>query len=463
MPNLSPRIAIIGAGANGLTTALWLKEFLPNSQLTIFENAPQVGGKIHSTREDGFLIEWGAHLLMIQRSATLELCQKLDLMEKLVYGSATSSKRYLFLNGKIQPIAETPWQFLRQNPLTISGWLRLLQEPFISVKKDFLDESLQSHAYRRLGKEFSEKFINPLARGILAGDPANISVQASFGHLPKMEKTYGSLARAYAKTYFTSKNISSSSLFASFANGHQTLIDALTTKLIHQGIEIICEASVKSLMQEKDYLLAYERHGEKHKAQFDSVVLSLPAPDCANICKNLLPQLQGFMEGIPYSSLVSVSIGLNEKQSAFIPEGFGFLVPRQEKSPILSCVFSSQIFPNRAPKDFSLLNLSLGGSEYPELPLISETDIGKLAWTNLQNIFNLSGEPRMLRVHKHLKAMPQYPIHHLQNLKLIEDKALKALPGLYLAGSAYYGTGLENAFANAKIIAKNISTYFSSK
>lgn len=70
-----PRIAILGAGPAGLTAAWTLRE-LGYSQVTIFEQMPRVGGKVHSLRTPNGIVELGAVLASVEYDLVLDLARR---------------------------------------------------------------------------------------------------------------------------------------------------------------------------------------------------------------------------------------------------------------------------------------------------------------------------------------------------------------------------------------------------
>lgn len=56
---VSKKVAIIGAGITGLSSAYFIKKQDPSIEVTIFEASNRVGGKIQTYRSDGYTIELG--------------------------------------------------------------------------------------------------------------------------------------------------------------------------------------------------------------------------------------------------------------------------------------------------------------------------------------------------------------------------------------------------------------------
>lgn len=60
-----------------------------------------------------------------------------------------------------------------------------------------------------------------------------------------------------------------------------------------------------------------------------------------------------------------------------------------------------------------------------------------------------------LRIARWARGIPQYNVGHLERLERL-DAALRSLPGLHLAGSAYSGPGLTDVARNAEALAARL-------
>ena len=82
-----------------------------------------------------------------------------------------------------------------------------------------------------------------------------------------------------------------------------------------------------------------------------------------------MPCRSAFAE-IRYPPVASVVLGFRREDVAHPCQGFGMLIPKIEGFKILGTIFSSALFPNRAPAGHLTLTSYVGGERYPELALL---------------------------------------------------------------------------------------------
>lgn len=66
---MSKKVAIIGAGITGISSAYYLKHYKPDIDVTIFEATNRPGGKIQTYRKDGYTIELGLNLILDEKQS----------------------------------------------------------------------------------------------------------------------------------------------------------------------------------------------------------------------------------------------------------------------------------------------------------------------------------------------------------------------------------------------------------
>src|SRR6185436_7219590 len=73
---------------------------------------------------------------------------------------------------------------------------------------------------------------------------------------------------------------------------------------------------------------------------------------------------------IRYPPVASVALGFRREEVGHPCEGFGMLIPKVAGFKILGTIFSSSLFPNRAPAGHITLTSYVGGERYPELAML---------------------------------------------------------------------------------------------
>ena len=124
------RIAIVGGGISGLATAHYLRQGLQaasrSAELVLFEARGSPGGTMRTSREQGFTMEWGPNGFLTNKPHSLELARQLGLSDRLLRSADLARKRFVFSQGRMHRLAETPGAFLQSSLLSVMGRLRVL-------------------------------------------------------------------------------------------------------------------------------------------------------------------------------------------------------------------------------------------------------------------------------------------------------------------------------------------------
>jgi len=171
-------------------------------RVSVVESSSRPGGVIATMRRDGWLVERSADNFLAVRPEGMELVHRLGLAGELVGVDPRVRRALVWHAGRAVP-APTGFRLLAPGRmdgilgtplLSLAGRLRLLAELFVPARDPAkTDESLQSFALRRLGRQAFERLVQPLAAGIWTADPARLSMAAACPDFFAMERTHGSL------------------------------------------------------------------------------------------------------------------------------------------------------------------------------------------------------------------------------------------------------------------------------
>lgn len=211
--------------------------------------------------------------------------------------------------------------------------------------------SIKDYFTKRMGKFCAETFVDAFASGVFGGDISQLSATQCFPQMTCKRSIVGSM--------FSQKSVSKEPLL-SFDKGMQTLIEALSKdQIIHFGTTC-------------------------RDADFDTT------PN----------------KKIPAVSLVAVNMGW--KKEKLLTSGFGYLIPQNQKEPILGTVFDSLTFPdqNQHPDELRM-TVMMGGAHHAHLIDLPECEIKKIALTSIQKHTGVMSCPDSLLIHKARSAIPQ--------------------------------------------------------
>jgi oxygen-dependent protoporphyrinogen oxidase len=451
-------IAIIGGGITGLTAAFCLKQ--RGIPVLVLEAAERVGGVIQSVRRGGYLAECGPNSILETSPAISDLVRELGLESRRVYSDPFAEKRYVVRNKKPVAIPSSAGGFLATPLFSLPAKLRLLAEPFIRPAPASAEESIAQFVQRRLGQEFLDYAINPMVAGVYAGDPRMLSVRQAFPKLHALEQRYHSLilgqilgARERKRSGEVSKQQAKK---FSFDDGLQVLIDALQLRL---GDEIETSAPIQGLQRTDDgWSVDLKQGAEKCSA----VLLALPSHKLAALNIRTTPALDvSPLAEVYYPPVASVVLGFRRADVAHPLDGFGMLIPDKEGFDILGALFSSSLFPNRAPDGEVTITCYIGGARAPLLPLNTPDVLTELAVKDLETILGVRGRPTFRHVSIYRHAIPQYNLGFGRFRALMDDMELNA-PGLFVAGHARDGISLGDSIVSGRNVAARIQSYLAS-
>jgi oxygen-dependent protoporphyrinogen oxidase len=455
-------VAIIGGGITGLTAGLRLKQLgLP---FKLYEAGERVGGAVQSVRERGHLAEAGPNSILETSPVVSALVSDLGLESRRIYADPRAAKRYIVRNGKPVALPASPRAFLSTPLFSAKAKSRLLAEPFIGRAAPDTEENLADFVRRRLGVEFLDYAINPFVGGVYAGDPEALSVKHAFPKLHALEQRYGSLllgqvlgARERKRRGEVSKQ--AAKMF-SFDEGLGVLIKALQKEL---AADLETESPVRRLMRQPDVWSIAVGDGAGEKEVFcQSVLLALPAHKLAALeVRAGHPIDMSEFSRIYYPPVASVVLGFRREDVKHPLDGFGVLVPEKEGFNILGALFSSSLFPNRAPAGEVTITCFLGGTRSPWLPPVAPDTLVQLAVKDLDVLLDLKGEPTFSHVTVFKKAIPQYNVG-FGHFKALMNSLEIGAPGLFLAGHSRDGISLSDSIISGHNVAQRIQTFLGS-
>jgi protoporphyrinogen/coproporphyrinogen III oxidase len=451
-------IAIIGAGITGLTAAFYLKR--KGIPVTVYEASGRAGGVIQSIRRDGFMAECGPNTILETSPKIAQLVHDAGLAARRLDSDPKAGARYV-VRYRRPIVMPSSLGFFTTKLFSTKAKLAVLREPFIPARRDGREESVAEFVLRRLNQEFLDHAIDALVAGVYAGDPYKLSLPQAFPRLAKLESHYGSLVKGQI---FGVRERKRSGEIAkdrapkfSFDEGLQVLPDTLCEWL---GNAVRLNTAVTKLKQTESGWRISTSSGE---AEHSAVIYAGTAYKLAELkLESQAVQNSPSFSEIRYPPVTSVVLGFRREDVKHPCEGYGMLIPKVEGFKILGTIFSSSLFPNRAPAGHILLTSYVGGERQPELALLPPDKLVVMTREDLRVLLGVNGEPTFRHTVFYPKAIPQYNIgygRYREWMNETEDKAT----GLFFAGHYRDGVSLGDSIVSGCNITERVEKFLKAK
>jgi len=436
------KIAIVGAGISGLSAAFYLKQARPDWELSIFDPGPRPGGTMMTVNRDGFLFEAGGNGFLTNKPDSMQLVQDSGAEALLLPSSELARKRFIYSNG-LHRLPESPPLFLKSRLLSFSQKLRVAAEVLVPRRRGGGDETLQQFGYRRVGKGFTDVFLDAMVAGIYATTPAKVSVQAAFPLVVALENEYGGLFRGMIAR--RKKNAGPGGILMSFRGGVGSFIEHL-----HKAIQADWQLG--------QAVTEIQRHGESYRiltanglTDVDKVIIAAPPYAASGMLRQLDAGLAESLDGIEYSPIAVVGFGF--KSLAHPLDGFGLLTTSAAGLPILGVLWDSSIFPDRAPQGCKSVRIMIGGQRNPELVNQDTDALVATARDGLRRTMGIETAPDTQFVQRWARGIPSYAPGHIARVDAI-FRRVGAHRGLHLCCNAYRGIAMNDSVRSGRELAQ---------
>jgi oxygen-dependent protoporphyrinogen oxidase len=447
-------VAIVGAGIAGLTAAYRLKR--KGYRVVVYEASERVGGVIRTERRDGYLAELGPNSITAGSAVVAELFTQLGLDSSRVEAQREAKKRYIVRKGKLVALPTSPSQLLTTRLLSNGAKLAIFGEPMVEPGDSPMEESVATFVRRRFNQEVLDYVANPFVGGIFAGDPEQLSARHALPRLHDLEHTHGSVMKALGQMLRAGRTPGgpAAPTLVSLAGGLQEIPGAFAREL---RPELRFKAPATQIrIGPKGWTVSAAYQAAE---LYDAVIYAAPA-HCAD-------EVDLAFEGgdrvktlasIDHPPVAVLALGFRREDVTHKLDGFGFLVPDVERRNVLGVIFSSTVFPGRAPEGHVLLTAFVGGVRHPDLANADLSTLTARVLDDLRLLLGVRGEPTFRSVHLWPKAIPQYALSY-GRFKEIMDDAERRNPGFALAGSFREGVAVGDVITAAGQAADRIAAH----
>ncbi|WP_323704472.1 protoporphyrinogen oxidase [Mammaliicoccus sp. Dog046] len=462
---MAKRIAIIGAGITGLSTAHYLRKESPDLEIDVFEQSDRVGGKIKTYRENGYTIELGPESYLGRKTIMTELAEEVGIADDLVTNQTGQSyiyshnKLYPIPGGSIMGIPTEIKPFLKTQLISPVAKLRAGLDYFLPVKPMHTDISIGHFFRQRLGNEVLENLIEPLMAGIYGADIDKLSLKTTFPHFKEQEEQEGGLIKGMiaqkAKTNANKKvTVKPKGQFKQFKHGLESFINTLHDHLVQKNVNVQLESRVEKVVERKDKTVLTV-NGEEH--EYDGVIITIPHQHFVKWFEDDLKL--DYFNYMPSTSVATVVMAFNEDQVVNDRNGTGFVIARTSDTAITACTWTNKKWPHTTPEGKVLLRAYVGKPGSNIIHHKDEEQLKQVALDDLNKIMTINGEPEFSIVTKLPYSMPQYEVGHIDRIRDIQSHIEENYHNLIITGASFDAVGLPDCVQMAKDASDKMLTY----
>ncbi|PTK60074.1 protoporphyrinogen oxidase [Staphylococcus nepalensis] len=460
---MTKRIAIVGAGVTGLSSAYFIKKARPDIEVTIYEASNRVGGKIQTYRTEGYTIELGPESYLGRKQIMTDIAKDIGLEEQLVTNKTGQS--YIFAKNKLYPI---PGGSILGVPTDIKPFLKTkLISPLGKVRASFDlfkkplqidgDISVGSFFRARLGDEILENLIEPLMGGIYGTNIDDLSLMTTFPEFKEREEQFGSLIKGmrYEKEQRKKQRQlypgAPKGQFKQFRHGLSSFIEHLRDYIIEQGVTIKYNTSVQDItIEQKKYVIKTEN--EAHS--YDSVLVTTPHQKFLEWFGN--DPAFDYFKKMDSTTVATVVLAFDESNIINNYDGTGFVIARTSDTKITACTWTSKKWPFTTPKGKVLLRAYVGKPGDTVVDDHTDEEIVNIVKKDLSQMMTFKGSPDFSIVNRLPKSMPQFHIGHIEQIKSIQSHIRNNYPRLRITGASFEAVGLPDCIQQGKDAVKEI-------
>ena len=441
---------IIGGGLSGLTIAHKLLLNNPRHRFLILEKEACTGGAIQSHHDQGFITEIGPHGFLDNCLESRQILAETGLDTETVKAPLIDFVRYVYVNAKLNLIPQTPAKILMAPLIPMSAKFRILGDLFKLPLKG--EPTVAKWINYRFGPALLP-FVDAIYTGTYAGDYDKLTIDSVMPGVRSLEKEYGSVIGGLLKKRCKKRKGGDKTAkfqmpaMTSFATGMHRLPERLTEQL-SPGKNLLLNTEATAIERKEN---SWKIASSKGHFKAANLVIALPVNPALQLLKLIDSRLPE--QSIPQARIATIAFGFNQGER--LPPGFGYLIPECEGRFTLGSLFSSNMFPDRAPEKNIVFETLVGGRRHPEKLELSDETLTREAFEDVREILKLPNNPVYTRVLRSKWSIPQLERNYPQLLKW-RDTVTVNHRGLYICGFGWGGIGLNDMMKGGTRVAESI-------
>lgn len=446
------RVVVIGGGLTGLACAWHLRDV---AEVVVLEGSDRAGGQIRTVDLGGVAMDVGADAFLARQPEGEALVREAGLGGELVAPSARQV--LLWVHDRLRPLPDgtvfgAPADLLalaRSRVLSPSGLVRAAVEPLLPRRSVVGDRSVADLVGERFGREVVGALVEPLLGGVYAGRAEELSAASTMPPLWRAAQDHRSL-RAGLRAHRQGNVTDDRPVFLTLRGGLTQLVERLEVDL---GDRLRTGMPAVGLRRDDGSWQVKSPAGE---FTADHLVVAAPAAAAAALLRGVVPEAARDLAAIRTASVGVIALAYRRRDTVAVPDASGVLVPRRSGRLVKAVTISSRKWAHHADAERFLLRASVGRVGESDALDLDDDVLADRVDAEVRWALGIRAPAAERLVVRWPDALPQYDVGHAQRVERIRH-ALRAVPGLHVAGAGLDGVGLTARAREAALLSARIS------
>lgn len=455
---VAPRVAVVGGGLSGLTSAYQLSRDLPDARITVLEASAAPGGALHTVDFPSGPMELGAEAFIGRRPEASELVAELGLADSLRHPGPLGPA--LLTGGRLVAMPARTLMGLPSDVTTLSGVLSPEESEVAAREPDLPlhwepggDVSLGSLVAERFGHAVVTRLVDPMLGGVYAAPSSGLGLrQVIPGLAEALDRGAPSLSAAAGQLVGRS---APGPVFAAPDGGYRRLVDALVAA---SGARVRTHATCIAIGPAgHGYAIGVQGDRGSWTQEADLVVVAVPVPHAAPLLASAgAPDAAvGSLAGIRTAS--SAVVALEVDRTVNLPPRSGVLVATDEPVPFKAITLTSRKWPHLDDRRGHLVRVSFGRLDDDEVLAADDVSLTRMAESAVAGICGTPPKILHSRVRRWENALAEIGPGHDARVAGIRAALDESLPGVELVGGATEGVGVPACIGSARAAARRLA------
>jgi len=436
---MNNKVIVIGAGAAGLSAAWYLQK--AGFDVLVLEGSDRVGGRVHTIRKDGYILDLGADGNSTGYHTYLDLTREMGLEHAMSWmpgtvGTIVDGKvRYMDPSSMVSLLTTNTYSLrtkfaLQKGMKEIAPILDGIDFRYLykSAHLDDPNRSAETFGLRHFGPKGTDYLIDPLAR----------LMQSTGADATSILDTAAGLTFANDKLW-------------TFLGGADLLLKTLAERL-----NVACSSVVESIEEKPNGVAVryVNANGEQVEETATACVLSTMYKDAARIHPPLKDISAELAEGLDYMCTNKVHLGYDVPTKT---RAWTVQVPTVEDPDVFIFFLDHNKATDRAPAGHSLINVQTDSRLYHRAKAMNDEEAVDFARSKVEKFFpELRGHFTGM---SHVTRWPHFghlnkPGYYRNAEKFINR--LDESSRIQIAGDVFSKTSQETSANRGRDVAQNI-------